>query len=362
LPARRDDDKKTVVHVVSYDVARGAERYARALMDALNTRGSYRHVLLTLFRAEDDDLDPDISLEVPRGLMRRIGLDPRAIWRLRGALGRLQPAALVAHGGEPAKYASLADGGIPFAYLVIGSNHPRLASPIRRALRSFYIGKAAALVTVSDGLARDVRAEIGDDDRLRVIPNGRDPQIYRPAGRGALEGPRLIFIGHLEDQKRPFLFLDLIDEISVRGLAVSAVMVGGGPLLAEVRARAETVGVEVLGPRDDVAALLAESDLLVLTSRPPEGMPGVLIEAGLCGLPVVTTDVPGAREVVEDAVTGLVVGVDDLGGLSDAVESLLRDEGLRASMGAAARKRCAAAFSLDASADRWDTLLREIAK
>jgi len=351
-----------VVHVVSYDIARGAERYAQALTDALNTRGRFQHMLLTMFQAEDDDLDPDVSLEVPRGPMRRVGLDPRAIWRLRRALGRLQPAALVAHGGEPAKYAALADGGIPYAYLIIGSNHPRLANPIRRALRSLYIRRAAALVTVSDGLARDVRAEIGDDARLRVIPNGRDPQVYRPREDGGREVPRVIFVGHLEDQKRPFLFLDLIDEIVARGVSVSAVMVGGGPLLAEVRARAEGVGVEVLGPRDDVPALLAESDLLVLTSRPPEGMPGVLIEAGLCGLPVVTTDVPGAGEVVASGESGLVVGIDDFGGLSDAVESLLRDHGRRASMGAAARDRCVAAFSLDASADRWDTLLQEITR
>ena len=43
-------------------------------------------------------------------------------------------------------------------------------------------------------------------------------------------------------------------------------------------------------------------------------MPGVLIEAGFAGLPVVTTEVPGARTVIEDGVTGFVVGVDDLDG------------------------------------------------
>jgi glycosyltransferase involved in cell wall biosynthesis len=87
----------------------------------------------------------------------------------------------------------------------------------------------------------------------------------------------------------------------------------------------------------------------------------VLIEAGLAGLPVVTTDVPGARDVVVDGVTGRIVAVDDEGGLADAVESLLVDPASRASMGQAARERCLSEFSLDASARAWERVLLDMA-
>jgi glycosyltransferase involved in cell wall biosynthesis len=89
-------------------------------------------------------------------------------------------------------------------------------------------------------------------------------------------------------------------------------------------------------------------------------MPGVLIEGGLAGLPVVTTRVPGAADVVEDGDTGFVVPVDDLPAIVDACRTLVRDPDLRARFGAAARARCEREFSLEASIDKWRELLSSI--
>jgi glycosyltransferase involved in cell wall biosynthesis len=86
-------------------------------------------------------------------------------------------------------------------------------------------------------------------------------------------------------------------------------------------------------------------------------MPGVLIEAGMCGLAIVTTAVPGARDVVEDGRTGIIVGVDDRDGLIEAVDRLVTDRSLREEMGKGARDRCATHFTLLASARLWDELL-----
>ena len=89
-------------------------------------------------------------------------------------------------------------------------------------------------------------------------------------------------------------------------------------------------------------------------------MPGVLIEAGLCGLPVVTADVPGARAVVGDGTTGLVVSSDDFDGMVDAVRRLVIDEDLRIKMGRAARERCVVRFSTDASSEQWQDLFGKL--
>lgn len=358
---RSDDAGSVVVHVVSYDVSRGAEQYARALVDVLNARGTARHLLLTLFVGDEEGLGADVSLDVPRGVLRRAGFDPRAAFGLRRAVSRLGPVALVAHGGEPAKYLAFAAGGVPYVYLMIGSSHPLMRRRISRFLRRLYVGRAAALVAVSNELAEEVRDESGiDNGRLRVIPNGRDPAQYRPRSSMGADIPRVLFVGHLDDQKRPLLFVDVVHQVSSRGVGCRAAIVGSGPLLETVTIEARRAGIEVLGSRDDVPELLAAADLLVLTSRPPEGLPGVLIEAGLCGLPVVTTDVPGAREVVEDGVTGLIVDIDDEEGLVEAVASLLADEARRATMGREARTRCVNKFSLDTSADLWQELLERV--
>ncbi len=93
-------------------------------------------------------------------------------------------------------------------------------------------------------------------------------------------------------------------------------------------------------------------------------MPGVLIDAGLAGLaglPVVTTDVPGARDVVVNGETGFVRDPADHEGLVSAVASLCEDASLRDRMGRAARGRCTTRFSLQASVGAWRDLTLELA-
>ncbi len=89
-------------------------------------------------------------------------------------------------------------------------------------------------------------------------------------------------------------------------------------------------------------------------------MPGVLIEAGLAGLPVVTTDVPGARDVIDDGTTGSVVPIGDFDGLVAATAALVDDPARRARLGAAARARCEARFGLDASVQQWRVVFEKM--
>ena len=138
-----------------------------------------------------------------------------------------------------------------------------------------------------------------------------------------------------------------------RGVDVQGVMVGDGPFLEPLQ-RVSPDGVEFLGSRTDVPQLLGEADVFLFTSMTKgEGMPGVLIEAGLAGLPAVSTDVPGARAVIEDGVTGIIVPVNDLASLIDAAERLARNPDLRRAMGAAARRRCLTLFTLQSSVNLW---------
>lgn len=128
-------------------------------------------------------------------------------------------------------------------------------------------------------------------------------------------------------------------------------MVGDGPMAANLEWEAPRYGVELLGRRDDVPAVLRSCDVFLFTSMPEgEGMPGVLIEAGLAGLPTVATDVPGANTVIASDRSGFVVAPDDIETFIACTESLVTDESLRREMGAEARQRCLKHFTLDASA------------
>jgi glycosyltransferase involved in cell wall biosynthesis len=90
-------------------------------------------------------------------------------------------------------------------------------------------------------------------------------------------------------------------------------------------------------------------------------MPAALIEAGLCGRPVVATAVGDVPFVVERDVTGLLVPPGDEGALGAALGELLADPSRRAAMGAAARERCVRLFDLDAVAPAWEAVLTRAA-
>jgi glycosyltransferase involved in cell wall biosynthesis len=349
---------RAVLHVLPIDLYRGAQTYARELRTRLDG-DDVRHSTLTLFRSTGGNLQPDRTLDVPPGWLRRAGLDPRAVLRLRREL-RAHPAdVVVAHGGEPLKYV-VAAGVEParLVYYKIGVEHGRLGG-MRLRLHRMLLRRAGVVAAVSEGAAREARAHGVPDDRIRVIPNGRDPARY-PEHDARDGAARLVWIGHFDASKRPEWFVDVVRELHACEVACSAVMAGEGPLLDGLRPAAAAVGVELRGTVADVPELLAASDLLVFTGRPPEGLPGVLIEAAMAGLPVVTTAVPGAADVVAPDVTGVIVAVDDFAGLLASTRALAVDGAARRRLGVAARQRAETHFSLDGGARQWQELLDEL--
>jgi glycosyltransferase involved in cell wall biosynthesis len=352
----------TVLHVVPGDLMRGAQVVARNLRERLD-REHDEHQIVTLFAGQPAVLGNAQRLDVRPGRARRAGFDPRAAVALRRAVRRLAPRAIVAHGSEPLKYAVAAAGSTPIVYYRFGVATPAANRGWRRRFHRALVSRAALVVAISD----DVRDEVVDllgvePDRVVMVPNGRDPEIYFPAAeRVAPAAPHLIFVGHLTRTKRPFAFLDLVSELRRRGTAVTASIVGDGPLLADV-VKAAPADVEVLGARVDVPDLLRTADVFVFSSVPEsEGFPGVLIEAAMTGLPIVTTRVPGTMQAVVDGVTGIVVAPDDLAGLCDAVDQLVRDVDRRVSMGAAGRRHAVSGFALGDVVERWREVLAGVA-
>ena len=360
--ARATGRQAHILHVLPIGLARGAQTYAKAMRDALDG-ADMNHRTVTIFAASSASLDGDIDLGVIPGLGRRLGFSPRAWWQLRRALRRWKPDVLVAHGGEALKYAGLAKSpSTKLVYYKIGTSRELLQNPLRRGFHQWLARRADFVAGVSSEMVEEARTLLGTrGDRTVCIPNGRDPKAFDLQAEPTQMSPvRFLFVGHLTRTKRPALFLEMIEALRERGVDARGVIVGDGPLFAELRSHLPE-GNELLGSRNDVPQLLAKADIFVFTSTTEgEGMPGVLIEAGLAGLPVVTTDVPGARTVVWDGTTGVVVPVDDTGMLIDAAERLARDPDLRKLMGASARQRCLDEFTLESSVDLWRTHLEAL--
>jgi len=351
-----------VLHIIPSRRGRGAQRAARILVDRLNELGLPHHRLLALF---DDaaDVDVDFSLAHRNRRARPAEMfDPTLALRLRTLLHRLHPAGVVAHGGDAMKYAvpALMGSGVPLVYCVIGTYAGPTAG-LRTWLWKRIMASASLVVAVGNEVAQECTGRFGaPPGRVIEIPNGRDPSLYCPRREPATGPPTLIFIGALTSQKRPDVFVEVVHRLRATSRPFRALIVGDGPLAAALRSEAGSKGVEMLGARDDVPELLRAADVLLFPSLAAgEGMPGVLIEAGLSGVACVSTRVPGAAEVIEDGVTGILVG-DGPDAIVEAVGRLFDDEVRRSAMGAAAHNRCESKFSLDLMARRWQTVLQRL--
>jgi glycosyltransferase involved in cell wall biosynthesis len=93
-------------------------------------------------------------------------------------------------------------------------------------------------------------------------------------------------------------------------------------------------------------AVFAQAHIVCLPSAYGEGVPKVLIEAAACGRPIVTTDSPGCREIVQHEGNGLLVPVGEVVALTAALQRLIEAPDLRQRLGAAGRKLAEAEFSL----------------
>jgi glycosyltransferase involved in cell wall biosynthesis len=128
---------------------------------------------------------------------------------------------------------------------------------------------------------------------------------------------------------------------------------------AELTQLREDAGVQWLGHVLDIQTLYRSAHVVCLPSY-REGLPKALIEACAAGRPIVTTDVPGCRETVENEVNGLLCKPRDVRTLADALGRLLRDPALRRRMGAASRRKAEAEFDVRAVVQATLDLYREM--
>jgi glycosyltransferase involved in cell wall biosynthesis len=130
--------------------------------------------------------------------------------------------------------------------------------------------------------------------------------------------------------------------------------------LDEVQAWQREGVIDYLGEAHDVRAFIGNADCVVLPSY-REGVPRTLMEASAMGRPIVATDVPGCREVVENGVTGLLCEVKSADSLAQQLERLLLSSHMaRAEMGVAGRAKVAREFDENAVVERYKGTIRAV--
>jgi glycosyltransferase involved in cell wall biosynthesis len=165
------------------------------------------------------------------------------------------------------------------------------------------------------------------------------------------------YIGRLTEGKGISVLLKAFARLKLNSTRLA--IVGDGEQLHELEQRVATLGIGdsvcFFGFRNDRFAFLRGFDVFVLPSR-SEGTPRCLMEAMAVGVPVVATDIPGCRDLVEDNVTGLLFPVDDDESLADRLSVMLADSQLRDSVARGARALIKSRYSAEVMASRYAEL------
>lgn len=228
---------------------------------------------------------------------------------------------------------------------VVGNSH---------AVVDFYRDKvgvnASKLFCVYSGIDASEAGVIDEQERMRAR---RELQLLPE------DGPVILFAGRLAEQKRVLDLLKAVDILQHLYLRIRVLIAGDGPLKSELMKFAEAVElserVRFLGLRQDMDRLYAASDMVVLPSS-YEGLPNVVMEAQLRGLPVIAAAAPGTIELVRHQETGLTYPVADSTELARLIEEYISEPNKAEKLGSQGHEMIVNEFSVEEMTDRFESL------
>jgi glycosyltransferase involved in cell wall biosynthesis len=221
---------------------------------------------------------------------------------------------------------------------------------IRDSVLRAYAGRPRRVEVVSLGIDLDrFRRDLADPTRVAGYRGGAAPVV------GA--------IGRLVPQKAMHVLIAATPALLEAHPALRVLIVGDGPLRADLEAQAARLGVahavRFAGYQEDVVSAYAAMDVFVLPSR-DEGFGLVFLEAMAVGVPVVGTRVIGSEDAVEDGVTGLLVPYADPAALAAAVRGILASPDLAGRLRDTAAELVRRVYSREQCAARVEELYREL--
>jgi glycosyltransferase involved in cell wall biosynthesis len=306
-------------------------------------------------------------------LGNRWRFDPLAFGRLHSHIRRVRPDLVhVWHSrGGPSGRVAAWLAGVPHLVTSERTVHRR-KSGTRWAIDR-RLARVADRLVANSRAVRDIGIEHGlPAEKLTVIANGVPPAARSDVSREELlrelnlpAGARLIgVIGPHVPHKRTTDLVWAADLLRVLDDNMRLLVMGDGPQRSQLerfaRLASDLDHIRFLGQRDDLWRIVPHLDVLWHGSS-SEGQPNAVMEAMAAGVPVVASDIPAHRELIEDGQSGLLVPVAARAARVRVTDQLLNDASLAGRLGAAARARMAEHFTVERMVEKYAELYRDVA-
>ena len=214
-----------------------------------------------------------------------------------------------------------------------------ISKGLKRRWANFVLQRAQKIRVVSERIKRSLIERNVREGRIVILPIQGDVASFLAVGNSRTYTPKttpsFLYVGRLAPEKNLPLLIEAFAELKNRGHRAILQVVGDGPEKSSLQTKVKELSlhgdIEFIAWTNDVAGVMAQADALCLSSL-HEGFAMVLVEAMAAGLPVITTDVGCAGEVVQDNVHGYIV--TSVSEYTDALEQLF-DNALREKMGRA---------------------------
>ncbi len=332
-------DQPRVLHVATARTWRGGEQQLAYLVKALGERDVPQVVVCTQGSTLQEYCEEQEIEHV--ALQRRSSFDLAFARELKRLSRDLEPDLIHTHDAHAHTLAFLA--ALLFRNKVPMVVSRRVDFHLKGVLSrwKFRHPSVARVICVSEAIRKIMEEDLGDNKKLSVVHSGIDPERFRghtPSGklRKEYDIPKdRKLIGNtaaLAPHKDLFTFVDTVELLEQNNFPADYFLIGEGPSRKGIEAYIREKGLEnrihLTGFREDVVELLPELDLFLMTSE-TEGLGTSLLDAFVCGIPVVATDAGGIPELVKHRETGWRGRVKDPASLQEGVEQLFRDEQLR---------------------------------
>jgi glycosyltransferase involved in cell wall biosynthesis len=231
-----------------------------------------------------------------------------------------------------------------------GLKKPSLSDHIRYKIDLFLSRWNKAMVVVAESIQKRLTAHNIPEEKIYVIENGVDTDIFRPSSQICMEVRKELgipaerkvvgLIGRMVPLKNHSIFLQAAGEVLKEIKNVCFLIAGDGPLKENIQNHALSLGITdkviFTGWRTDIERIITALDILVLCSQ-IEGHNIVILEAMSCGKPVIGTDVQGIRSIITDDKNGVLVPEGDSTALAKTISYLLNNPPKAETLGISAR-------------------------